>query len=142
MTTRKTNCTIQWIEIYPLDSVIHLLDNWGLGSILLRHSKKISGFSVHSGEQIQKVADSYAGFPGCVWTTADSAQKSCNLKDIDTCGRDQCPLPPNFLKFYDGTLFVLHLLAKFSHGRQKSYLSAIQHSRKQNLTLLTLMANG
>ena len=26
---RKTNCTIQWIEIYPVDSVINLLNNWG-----------------------------------------------------------------------------------------------------------------
>ena len=28
---RKTNCTlIQWIEIYPMDSAIHLSSNWGL----------------------------------------------------------------------------------------------------------------
>ena len=26
----ETNCAIQWIEIYPADSVIHLLNNWGL----------------------------------------------------------------------------------------------------------------
>ena len=27
----ETNCTIQWIDIYPMDSVIHLLNNyWGL----------------------------------------------------------------------------------------------------------------
>ena len=26
---RKTNCTIQWIEIYPTDSAIHLSSNWG-----------------------------------------------------------------------------------------------------------------
>ena len=25
---RKMNCTIQWIEIYLMDSVIHLLNNW------------------------------------------------------------------------------------------------------------------
>ena len=24
-----TNCTIQWIVIYPVDSVIHLLKDWG-----------------------------------------------------------------------------------------------------------------
>ena len=30
---RKTNtCAIHWIEIYPVDSVIHLLNNWGQGS--------------------------------------------------------------------------------------------------------------
>ena len=27
---RETNCAIQWIVIYPMDSVIHLLNNWGL----------------------------------------------------------------------------------------------------------------
>ena len=26
---RETNCTIHWIEIYTVDSVIHLLNNWG-----------------------------------------------------------------------------------------------------------------
>ena len=25
----ETNCTIHWIEIYPLDSAIHLFNNWG-----------------------------------------------------------------------------------------------------------------
>ena len=29
----------------------------------------------HSGERIQKVADSSAGFTGCVWTEAESARK-------------------------------------------------------------------
>ena len=24
------NCAIQWIEIYPMDSIIHLLNNWCL----------------------------------------------------------------------------------------------------------------
>ena len=28
---RETNCAIQWIEIYPVDSLIHLLNNWELG---------------------------------------------------------------------------------------------------------------
>ena len=27
---RENNCVIQWIEIYPLDSIIHLLNNRGL----------------------------------------------------------------------------------------------------------------
>ena len=54
-----------------------------MDSILLSHSKiKIFRFSVHSREQIQKVADSFAGFTGCVWTTAESAQKSCEFKKI------------------------------------------------------------
>ena len=26
----RTKCAIQWIEIYPMLSVIHLLNNWGL----------------------------------------------------------------------------------------------------------------
>ena len=26
----ETNCNIQWIVIYPVDSVIHRLNNWGL----------------------------------------------------------------------------------------------------------------
>ena len=25
----KTNCTIRWIVIYPVDSAIHLSNNWG-----------------------------------------------------------------------------------------------------------------
>ena len=25
----KTNCVIQWIEIYPVNSAIQLLNNWG-----------------------------------------------------------------------------------------------------------------
>ena len=25
---RETNCTIQWIENYPVDSAIHLFNNW------------------------------------------------------------------------------------------------------------------
>ena len=27
---RETHCTIHWLEIYPGDSAIHLLNNWGL----------------------------------------------------------------------------------------------------------------
>ena len=40
------------------------------------------------GEQIQKVADSYAGFTGYVWTEAGSAKKKLRIqKYADTCGR-------------------------------------------------------
>ena len=28
---RETDCIMQWIMIYSVDSVIHLLNNWGLG---------------------------------------------------------------------------------------------------------------
>ena len=30
---RETNCVIHWIEIYPMDSAIQLLHNWGLVSV-------------------------------------------------------------------------------------------------------------
>ena len=35
MIIRETNCTIHWIAIYPVDSAIHLLDNWGLVTFVL-----------------------------------------------------------------------------------------------------------
>ena len=39
---RETNCIIHWIEIYPLDSAIHLLNNWALISSFVRCFKKIN----------------------------------------------------------------------------------------------------
>ena len=27
---KETNCAIHWIEIYPVDSTIHLLNDWDL----------------------------------------------------------------------------------------------------------------
>ena len=30
----ETNCSIHWIEIYPVDSVIHVLNNWGLEAFI------------------------------------------------------------------------------------------------------------
>ena len=36
----ETNCNIQWIVIYPVDNVIHRLNNWG---------QVISGFGRHLG---------------------------------------------------------------------------------------------
>ena len=35
---RETNCAIQWILSYPMNSVIHLLNNWGQ-----EYGKKIPG---------------------------------------------------------------------------------------------------
>ena len=29
ISVRETNCIIYWIEIYPVDSAIQLLNNWG-----------------------------------------------------------------------------------------------------------------
>ena len=34
MSVSETNCTIQWIVIYPVDRVIHHLNNWGQKTIL------------------------------------------------------------------------------------------------------------
>ena len=66
-----------------------------LGSILLSHRiKKISGFNLtstsfqihsviknfHSGEQIKKVADSYAGFTEYVWTDSVSEKKNLRIQ--------------------------------------------------------------
>ena len=39
----------------------------------------------HSGERIQKVADSYAGFIANVWTEGESAKKNCGFKQIRIC---------------------------------------------------------
>ncbi|CAH3146552.1 unnamed protein product [Porites evermanni] len=45
---KNANCAIHWKEIYPLDSVIHLLKNWGLIFVLLLglrvHSMRLSNF--------------------------------------------------------------------------------------------------
>ena len=35
----KTNCVIHWIVIYPVDSAIHLLNNWSLGDIVRYHAR-------------------------------------------------------------------------------------------------------
>ena len=35
----KTSCVIHWIVIYPLDSVIYLLNNWSLGDIVRYHAR-------------------------------------------------------------------------------------------------------
>ena len=29
MSITETNCAIQWIVIYPVDSTIHFLNDWG-----------------------------------------------------------------------------------------------------------------
>lgn len=43
-------------------------------------------------------------------------------KDIDTCGRGQCALSPNFLKFYDGTFFCLAFARKVFEWEAKVIL--------------------
>ena len=36
MSIAETNCTINWIEIYMVDSALHLLKNWGLNKKILQ----------------------------------------------------------------------------------------------------------
>ena len=57
-------------------------------SCFVHRIKKISGFkSFHSGEQIQKVADSYAEFTRYVWTEAVSRKKTLLIQKYpDSCG--------------------------------------------------------
>ena len=50
--------------------VLFLLDQYTRFQIHIAYSKKF-----HSGERIQKVADSSAGFTGYVWTEAESGRK-------------------------------------------------------------------
>ena len=53
-----------------------------------------------SGERIQKVAGSYAGYTGYVWTEAESSKKKLRVQKYpDTCGRGfDCPLNiPSFI---------------------------------------------
>ena len=77
------------------------LNNWALSSILLRRRiKKYPDFAstrfwihsvfknFHSGERIQKVADSYCGFTRYVWTEAVSGKKKLRIQKYpDICGR-------------------------------------------------------
>ena len=41
----ETNCTIHWIEIYLLDSAIHLFNNWGQNFNLIHSSFPMIIFS-------------------------------------------------------------------------------------------------
>ena len=34
ISVRETNCVIQWIVIYPVDSAIHLLNYWDLAPVV------------------------------------------------------------------------------------------------------------
>ena len=91
---RKTNCVIQWIEINPMNSIIHsynqgqhvvVLTNMGLDSMLLRQWKKICpdlaphdfGFIAYS-----KVSTLESGLKK-MWTRL--------LDSPDTCGRRPNP---------------------------------------------------
>ena len=45
MSITKTNCSIHWPEIYPVDSTIHLSNNWGqIYWIDSELSRALSGF--------------------------------------------------------------------------------------------------
>ena len=80
----------------------HSIHGKELGSIRLRHRIKknfpdlaSTQFRIqsvfknfYSGEQIQKVEDSYAGFTGYVWTEPASEKKKLRIQKYpDTCGR-------------------------------------------------------
>ena len=57
----------------------HRIKNYpDLASTRFRFHSVLKNF--HSGERIKKVADSYAGFTGFVWTEAESAKKKLRIK--------------------------------------------------------------
>ena len=45
---RGTNCTVDWIDIYPVNGVIHLLNNWSL----LRNSNSILNTVIYNCNRI------------------------------------------------------------------------------------------
>ena len=87
-----------WERSWHLNYSIHGKE---LSLILLRHritkhpDLASTRFRIHgvfknflSGERIQKVADSYAGLTGYVWTEAVSGKKRLRIQEYpDTCGR-------------------------------------------------------
>ena len=46
---RETNCVIRWIEIYPVDSAMHLSNNWGLD-----YERGLLLPQISLGDQLQK----------------------------------------------------------------------------------------
>ena len=89
------------VEVAILNQLEYSIHDKELGSILLRHGIKkypdlaSARFRIHSvfknfhsGERIQKVADSSAGFTGYVWTEAESAKKKLRIQKYPAkCGR-------------------------------------------------------
>ena len=49
---RETNCTMQSIEIYPVDSATHLLSNWGLEAKERTNNSKFNPYMASSGTGI------------------------------------------------------------------------------------------
>ena len=43
---RKTNCVIYWIEIYPVDSAIHVWNNWGQEVVFLMRTTSSQYLSI------------------------------------------------------------------------------------------------
>ena len=88
--TRERGCHLEYsIRGKELDSILlrHRLKKYpDLASARFRIQSVFKNF--HSGEQIQKVADSYAGFTGYVWTDAPPGKKKLRIQKYpDTCGR-------------------------------------------------------
>ena len=52
ISVRETNCAIQWIVIYPVDSAIHLLINWRLMVISIKFSLVIT--KIHLPKMVTK----------------------------------------------------------------------------------------
>ena len=55
ISVRETNCAIQWIVIYPVDSAIHLLINWRLMVISIKFSLVIT--KIHLPKMATKIND-------------------------------------------------------------------------------------
>ena len=53
--TISTNCAIQWIEIYPEDSAIYLLNNWGQEDFT--HSSRLFDYARAEREVIDDSLD-------------------------------------------------------------------------------------
>ena len=73
--------TVLTVKSYRLDLVTSPDKKYpDLAATLFRIHSVFQNF--HSGERIQKVADSYAGFTGYVWTEALSGKESCAFRNI------------------------------------------------------------
>ena len=53
-----TNWVVHWIEIYPVDRVIYLLNNWGL-QITLCHPDKFLIWELFSGAPNENIVENH-----------------------------------------------------------------------------------
>ena len=108
-----------------MDSVIHLLNNWDLGSIFSRHGiKKISGFSANDSGFIaySKISTLESGFKKLRIRMSDSPD-ACGRKPyqeritelriqkyLDTCVRCASIHQSSFLCHFLSILLILHFV--------------------------------